>query len=227
MHALLLRRNRAAALYNIFYVCAKSGLDWSSILGWDHCSWSCLGVWRTRRQKIASVSSSSLLWAMRAQDLSLVLRWRCCSLVRLSRTHALFYLSFSCLGIFSSFPLPWEVANAGPGFLLWLTSVVSIFTSICHPDTTSIVLQLNRQKVGSLKHLMQPGSYLEVKVNSNKILCFSLWKFQPNTCTCTDSLLTLASKLSISNSFTCVNSSNLSCIIVPMNTSILAVGVGM
>lgn len=62
-------------------------------MGWDHCPWCCLRVWRTSRQKITSVFLCFLLWGTRAQALSLVLKermllmgkvfWSSCSLLPL------------------------------------------------------------------------------------------------------------------------------------------------
>lgn len=145
-------------------------------MGWDHHSWSCLEVWRTKRQKTASVSSSSLLCDTRAQALSLVLRRKKMLLLNEVVWSSWFLLPlFSPLsGSFLLFHFHEKQQTLILGFLscwlLWLLFSLALVTMTLSHWHYRHCYAAQKTKVGSSKHLGQPESHPEVKVNRNKIL---------------------------------------------------------
>lgn len=141
VHALLLTWNHAAAFYNTFYVCAKSGLGWSNtwlgppilvlpgiLMKWEAEDSKCLLLF--------------LLWETRAQAFFLVLRRKKMLLIGevVESWCSLLPLFSSVSGSFPPFHFHKKQQRLVLGFLLLLVFVVSIFSSICHPDTMSLTL---------------------------------------------------------------------------------------
>lgn len=146
-------------------------------MGWDHHSWSFLEIWRAKRQKIASVSSSSLLWDTRAQALSLVLRKK----KKMLLLNEVVWSSWFLLPLFSPvsgsfllFHFHEKQQTLILGFLscwlLWLPFSLMFVTMTLSHWHYRHCYAAQKTKVGSSKHLGQPESHLEVKVNRNEIL---------------------------------------------------------